>query len=99
MKTLNHYKKNGFEFTLHKRIGDWAIFEGYKTGSAVNIELIQVQSHNGREIAGTWCEPAEYPPSNEQWGTKGFTFVTLADAESRLLELSSPIESDILSTL
>ena len=84
MKTLESYRKNGSVFRLIIRSGDLAIFEGKSiTGSAITYEVIHVLSHNGREIAGKWCEPAEYPPSNEQWGVKGFTCVTPDQARDR----------------
>lgn len=71
MKPLTEYKKNGYRWSIIMRIGDIAMAHGDKSGG---YEVFHVQSHNGREIAGKWCEPAEYPPSNEQWGSKGWSF-------------------------
>jgi len=88
LPALIAYGKNGFEFNLVVRRGDLAIFKGVSRANGnESFELIRIQSHNGREIAGKVCPPAEYPPSNEQWGSKGWTFTTLDLAESRMKEM------------
>lgn len=75
MKQLIEYKKNGHLFTLYCRAGDVAIFHGKRIGGRSETwECIHIQSHNGREIGGKFVEPAEYPPGNEQWGAKGWTY-------------------------
>ena len=74
MKILTNYSRNGYKFELLIRIGDNALYEGSREGFASTFETIRIQSHNGREIHGTWVDPAEYPPSNTQWGTKGWTY-------------------------
>lgn len=83
MKRLTGYLKNKHLFKLHTRQGDLAIFHGQSTeNSSDTWEVIEIQSHNGREIAGKYFEPAEYPPANEQWGSKGWTARTLEEAQS-----------------
>lgn len=89
MKTLTSYSKNKHDFELVIRSGDIAIFRGKsQTGSSETFEVIHVQSHDGREVMGKHCPPAEYPPSNEQWGSKGFTFATLEAAGIKFAELT-----------
>ena len=89
MRALTEYKKNGYDFRITTRVGNLAIATGRKDGCAdANYEVIEIQSHNGREIAGKFFEPAEFPPSSEQWGTKGFTCLTLDDALAKLEILS-----------
>lgn len=84
MKPLESYKKNGHTFTLYCRYAMLAIFHGKRTGgNSETWEVIHIQSHNGREVHGAWCEPAEYPPSNEQWGSKGWSFSTPEAARER----------------
>lgn len=102
MKTLTSYSKNGYDFSLHKRVGNLAIFIGIsRLGSPPNFELIEIQSHNGRQMKFTnkdtgkvtesFAEPAEYPPSDSQWGTKGWTFQTGDAAHARMNEMLSPL--------
>jgi hypothetical protein len=86
MKPLpTQFTKQGFEFTQIKRVGMLAIYVKqslHNKGST--YEVIRVQSHNGRTIAGKYFEPAEYFPSSEQWGTHGFTCRTMESAEKRM---------------
>lgn len=85
MKQLTEYTKNGHHFTLRIRSGNMGIFHGKRIGGNSEMwEVIRIQSHNGREIAGKYCEPAEYPPSNEQWGSKGWTCSSLDAAQKRI---------------
>jgi len=91
MSTIPHlinYGKNGHEFTVIARTGNLAIFKGVsRANGSETFELIEIQSHDGREIAGKFFEPAEFPPSNEQWGSKGWTFTNLPDAQDRMAEM------------
>jgi predicted RNA binding protein YcfA (HicA-like mRNA interferase family) len=83
MKILTQYTKNGREWHVCRREGSIAIF----THDHRFYEVIVIQSHNGREIAGNHVSAAEYPPSNEQWGSKGWSFSNLADATAKYNEL------------
>jgi hypothetical protein len=90
MKTLTEYSKNGYNFTLHSRDGDVAIFHGRATQSeSESWEVIRIQSHNGREIQGKYFEPAEYPPSNEQFGRLGWS---MPSEESARVKMAKVIE-------
>jgi len=92
MKQLTEYKRNGLTWQIVTRKGNAAIFQ-----SRYGYEVIVIQSHNGRTIAAkddkpeVYCEPAEYPPSNEQWGSKGWSYRIdqLTAAESKLEQLAA----------
>lgn len=90
MKILTEYTKNGRKWTLHNREGNIAIF----TCDGRFYEVIEIQSHNGRTFPATdkkpesYCPPAEYPPSNEQWGTKGFSYSHILDAAIKFQDLT-----------
>ena len=87
MKLLTRYKsRNGYEWIVIDRRGNIALS---KSGGNVGFEVFEVQSHNGREIGGKWCEPAEYAPSNEQWGSKGWSFQTEELARKKFDELTA----------
>ena len=93
------FTSKGFTHRMVKRSGDVALFERYKTDPAKShFEVVRVQSHNGRTIAGQFLPPAEFYPSTSQWGTHGFTYTeghsgsrdkALQDAESRFLQLQA----------
>jgi hypothetical protein len=74
MKELTHYYKNGYDFALVARTGDLAIARGISRHTGrVNWEIIEIQSHNGIQMGDNWVEACFYPPSNNQWGDKGWT--------------------------
>lgn len=86
MKKLTNYRsKGGYEFTIIDRRGDVALADG----GSVGFEVFEVQSHDGREIGGRWCDPAEYPPSNEQWGSKGWSFKSEEKAREKFEEMTA----------
>jgi len=92
MNELTEYSKNGFKFTLLKRVGDIALFCGTKPGSNhANWELIKIQSHEGMTIAGKEIAPAEYAPGNNQWGAKGWTFLRSYPALAKMEELTGGV--------
>jgi len=88
MNELKYYKRNGYEFQIVQRSGNVARALGRK-GKQENHEVFHVQSHNGREIAGIHVPAAEFPPSNEQWGSKGWTFSSEAQAIERFNRLTA----------
>ena len=86
MKKLTRYRsKNGYEWNVIERRGDIALAHG----GSIGFEVFEVQSHNGREIGGKWCEPAEFAPSNEQWGSKGWSFKREEPAREKFDELAA----------
>lgn len=85
MKTLKSYhSRNGYLWKIIERQGDIALAHG----GIIGWEVFEVQRHHGREIGGKWCEPAEYAPSNEQWGSKGWSFKDEAKAREKFAELT-----------
>jgi len=90
MKKLERYRKNGFDFTELKRKGNIAIFRGENKGIST-YEVIKVKSHNGMNLHGAFIEAKEYPPSDEEWGAKGWTFQTLKGAENKFNELEKSV--------
>jgi hypothetical protein len=85
-KTLaKTFRKNGFDYQQVWREGDFAIYKQSKEGVTKNwFEAIQITRHDGYEIAGNKIEPSEIYPSNEKWGTFGFTCVDLSSAKKRI---------------
>lgn len=86
--------KNGFRLTQLYRESDFAIF--HKTGVANNIhpkdfdagfEVVVINRHNGYVLGGVQIEPAETYPCSSQWGSMGWTYTNLMEAEKRLGKL------------
>lgn len=96
------FTKNGFRFRQIRREGDIAIFhklalEGLPRSAPhtstydAGFETAVISRHDGYEMAGNKFDPAEMYPSNEQWGTKGWTYHTLYEAELRFDRLLGKI--------
>ena len=84
MKTLTKYYKNGYDFVIKHREGNLAVACGIsRQHGGENWEVIEIQSHNGMTMAGVYMGPSEFPPSNNQFGLKGWTVTS----EKRALEL------------
>jgi hypothetical protein len=67
------FRSDGFDFELLKRDGDIALFRKTKPGfSFETFEVVVVQHHKERMIAGKSIEDGEAMPSSEQWGSKGW---------------------------
>lgn len=88
---LISFEKSGWFFEQIKRQGAIAIYKRWKDGGLPpHYEVIRIQSHNGFPIPGTdkQSEPAEFYPSEKQWGTHGFTFTKMEGAEIKFHELT-----------
>ena len=96
MKILTKYRKNGFDFKQVDRVGNVMLAHGIggSEDPSQTFEVIIVQSHDGRELHGNHYPPAEYPPSNEQWGMKGWTFMTMDGAIGKFDELVAKKAAD-----
>lgn len=82
MKTLTHYYKNGYDFTIVKREKNLAIAKGIsRIHGGENWEVFEVQSHNGLMMGNNWVEASEFPAGNNQWGDKGWTALNEEHAE------------------
>lgn len=103
MKPLTEYRKNGYDFSLFKRDGDVAIFRGVKDSSpSTNWEVVCIQKNPGgarifhtpeKEVIEVMFEPKEYPPSDNDWGAKGWTCLTQEDAEAKMQLLLATTKS------
>lgn len=91
MKKLEKtFTKKGFTYTQHKRVGMRAIYVQRRVEADAQqewYEVIVIKSHNGYEIAGNNIPASEIYPSSTQWGSLGWTFSSLQDAEKKFAAL------------
>lgn len=91
MKKLEKtFAKKRFIYTQYKRVGNKAIYtqkRDDKECKQVRYEVIIIKSHDGYEIAGNKIPAGEVYPSSTQWGTLGWTFLDLPDAENKFKKL------------
>lgn len=89
-----NFTLKGFRHTQLKREGDIAIFHKVAMEGPIHpkafdagFEVAVISRHDGYEIAGNHFPPAEIYPSNEQWGTRGWSFQDLMHAEIKFEDL------------
>ncbi len=81
------FTKKVFTFTEIKRVKNFAIYKKQKSKKIFTYEVIYITTHNGYEIAGNKIEPSEVYPSTNEWGWRGYTYLNLLDAESRMQKM------------
>lgn len=93
MKTLPlKFKKWGDTFTQVKRTGDIALYERKTKQGKSQWEVFHVLRHDGLALSnGIKSQPAEFMVGTSLWGVKGWTFLTLEDAELKFDEQVSNI--------
>jgi hypothetical protein len=77
------YFKNGYQFNQVDRTGDVAIYSQSLDSKIIAYEVFKVQKLKERHINGGKIEAREACPSNEQWGTRGWTYWNLDDAMAK----------------
>jgi hypothetical protein len=84
MKKLpDKFRKNGYDFELVERVCDIAIYAVQTGTTTKTFEVFEVQKLAARVVGNKIIEAREASPSNEAWGTKGFTYGNLDDAKKR----------------
>ena len=79
---------NRFVFRLLKRAGDVALFEKRKAShSQESFEVVIVLRHPAEKICGREYPERESLPPAEAWGTLGWTYAELADANRKFRAL------------
>ncbi len=78
----------GFEYTQLKRAGNIAIYRQSKKGLPDGYEVVCIQKHEAFSAFGKDFPAGESYPRSQQWGSDGWTYRTLGDAEAKFKELS-----------
>ena len=70
----SQYVKHKYEYKITHREGNLAIAHGtHRENGRSNWEVIVIKSHNGLTIGDNTVAPAEFAPSDNQWGQLGWT--------------------------
>ena len=85
------YAKNGYHFNLVLRDGDVAVYAQCHrpNGTPVAYEVFKVKRVKETIMFGRVIPAHEAVPSNEEWGTKGWTIMDLHEAKRRAYQLAS----------
>lgn len=76
------FYSKGFNFVQVKRDANKAIYKKFASKKNYSYEVIKINRHNGYTLQGTYIEPAETYPGDNQWGMQGFTYKDLESAEN-----------------
>ncbi len=84
-----NFTHKGFIYKQIKRQNYTVIYQKYKENdkNKEHFEVVYIFRHPKREIAGVEIEAKEAMPSDEQWGTYGFSYSNLNDAMKKFDEL------------
>jgi len=86
----DEFTSKGFIYTKVKREGDKAIYkQSHKEGNNLRYEVVLITRHNGYQLGSAFIEPSEVYPGSSLWGIRGWTCVSLEDAEKRYKNLPS----------
>lgn len=80
------FTKNKYEHRIIWRDSDYCITEvrDEDTKKVYCLEVFEIQKYPETKIKDTIIEAREATPSNEDWGTKGFTVHTMVQAELKV---------------
>ena len=87
------YGENGFQYTLVRRDGEYAIYSQDKNGKILAYELVKVREYPNDyhfkdkktgEILWTVKAGSERLPSTREWGMFGWTFLTIEECLSKI---------------
>jgi hypothetical protein len=84
---LGEFRQSGSTFTQVKRVGDIAIYKQTKARRSPAFEVVTIRRREASVAFGKEFPATEYYPHNEDWGTYGFTYRTLDEAERKFEEL------------
>jgi hypothetical protein len=91
------FGRDDFRYSLVKREGLLAIYHQTKAGYARgNYEVVRIQVNPAARIFGIDYPAREALPSSEQWGTDGFTYYDLSDAETRFNRMTRAAKAKAL---
>lgn len=80
------YKKNGYNHEVIFRENDYIISKltSFESGRFICYEAFKVRKNKSVEILGSVIEEKETSPSNEEWGTYGYSVHTYQEALNKI---------------
>ena len=79
---MTNYRKNGYQWEITAQNEYKAI-----ATNGTHWEVFYLQHNQERVIAGVTIAASITPPGNEQWGSEGWTFMSLNNAWNKYNEL------------
>ena len=88
------FNRRGFDYRLVKRSEEVAMYEQWADDRLHAWEVFRVQRNDARTIGGKTVAASESPPSDEQWGRKGWTLLSREAAEARYEAAHAALEEE-----
>jgi hypothetical protein len=82
------FRQSGFTLTRLKRVSNVAIYQQTKKKQAPAFEVVIIRRREASTAFGKEFPATECYPHNEDWGTYGFTYRTLEEAERKFREVA-----------
>lgn len=82
------FHRDGYTHRLMKREGNIALYSLTRFGR-MSYEVVKIRAYKTDRAFINRKAGDEYLPSNEEWGTYGFTFNSLSDAERHFKALTN----------
>jgi hypothetical protein len=82
------FSHSSFRYAQLKRFGDVAIYSQSKKGLPDAYEVVLIQRHEAFSAFGKDFPAGESYPRSTQWGSEGWTYQTLEQAERKFRELA-----------
>jgi len=86
-------KSRGFIFEQEFRKDDYAIYSQWLNNEIISYELIRIRKNKDWELFGKHFEACESYPSDNSWGSEGWTFKNYSDAVKRLTEHTTDLQN------
>jgi hypothetical protein len=91
------FLRDGFRHVQVRRHGRAALYEkskqyphGGPTITSYEVVILRAQRPHPQDRTAAGWDRVESYPSSEEWGSRGWTYVGLAEAEKRLERISLP---------
>lgn len=93
------FTESGFVFKQLDRDVDFALYEKRRLKyTAITYEVIRIRHRPAEKVFDVQYPLREVYPANETWGTDGWSFTELSDAQRRYASLTLPADSRPLET-
>lgn len=81
-------ESKGFLYKQELRNENYAIYSQWLNNDLIAYELIKIRKNNECERFGKIIGASESYPTDKEWGDRGWTFKSFADAKKRLFILA-----------
>lgn len=86
------FRKNGYDYTQVQRNNNIAVYKQEFDNTLIGFEVVELKVAEATTLFGKDVPRREVYPSNEDWGTLGFTVKTIGEAIKRFELLTTKVK-------